>query len=148
MKVSTPLCRGALAVTLVLTMRVAASADGAVVRIGQVNAAAGTAVPVSVSLKNGGAQIEGVQVDISFDGSIVSISRKPDGSPDCTATPELQKDGSVFVFLPANCSGLACTTVRALIMPRLTLNPAERQPPLPIADGAVLFSCQVASVAP
>lgn len=147
MKIRTRLYRGALAVTLLLTARATVNADAAVVRVGRVNGAAGTAVTVPVSLKNGGAQIEGAQVDISLDGSIVSISRKSDGSPDCTVTPELEKLGSMFTFLPASCSGLVCTTVRALIMPRLTLNPAERQPPLPIADDAVLFSCSVAVAA-
>ncbi len=53
----------------------------------------------------------------------------------------------MFVFLPASCSGLICTTVRALIMPRLTFNLTERQPPLPIPDDAVLFSCLVAVAA-
>ncbi len=147
MKISTRLYRGALAVTLALTVRATVSADAAVVHVGRVNAAAGTAVPVPISLKNGGAQIEGVQVDISFDGSIISISRKADGSPDCTVTSELEKLGSTFVFLPTTCSGPVCTTVRALVMPRLPLRPAERQPPLPIPDDAILFSCVVAVAA-
>jgi hypothetical protein len=119
-----------------------AASDMPNVEVSRVHAAPGAIATVSATLNSAGAGIAGAQNDIVFDPGLVAVVAKPNGKPDCTANPQIQKPGTAFSFLPPGCrSGIAesCIGVRALV---LSLSDVT-----PIPNGSVLYSCrlQVAS---
>jgi MYXO-CTERM domain-containing protein len=61
------------------------------------------------------------------------------GVPDCTANDAIKKEATAFGFLPAGCSGTACTGVRALVF-GIKASTANKL----IPDGSVLYTCNVA----
>jgi hypothetical protein len=100
-----------------------------------VAAKAGERVAIAVTLRISGATIAGTQNDLHFDGVNITVAARTDGSPDCTVDPAIHKDGTSFAFFPHGCAGAACTSVRALIFALDNVDP--------IADGSVLYTCNV-----
>lgn len=109
--------------------------------IGSGSAAAGTttAFAVTFSLTDPLVTVAGVQNDITFD-PLTPIPAATDGRPDCTAEPGIDNDVTSFTFLPMGCTpGDDCSGVRAFVLSTANTDP--------IADGATLYSCQVAIAA-
>ncbi|MCX8073481.1 MAG: hypothetical protein N3C12_13695 [Candidatus Binatia bacterium] len=95
--------------------------------------AAGDAV-ISVKLAAGGQQVAGTQNDLVFDAS-VRVKARPNGRPDCSVNPDINKGGTSFAFQPSGCSGDSCTGVRAIVFATDNVDP--------IPDGSVLYTCNV-----
>ncbi|GBD26040.1 Anti-sigma-I factor RsgI2 [bacterium HR30] len=95
--------------------------------------AAGDAV-ITVKLAAGGHAVAGTQNDIEFHPN-VRVKARPNGRPDCTVNPDINKPGTSFAFFPSGCTGSACTGVRAIVF--ATDNVAS------IPDGSVLYTCNV-----
>ena len=72
--------------------------------------------------------------DCTTTGDTCAAPSKP--IPACCVNPTIMKSGSSFAFEPPNCTGTACTGIRALILS--TSNVAE------INTGSRLYSCAVA----
>jgi len=95
-------------------------------------------VTIEISLETT-VEVAGTQNDISFDPK-APIAANSSNQPDCTANPDIHKNGTSFAFQPAGCTpGTTCTGVRALV---LALNNVD-----PIPSGSVLYTCQVAIAA-
>ncbi len=95
---------------------------------------AGAAATITVNLAAGSSQIAALESDLAFPAS-APIAAKANGRPDCTVNLDINKGATSFGFLPVNCSGAACTTVRAIVISFDDSNP--------IADGSVLFTCSL-----
>jgi DNA-binding beta-propeller fold protein YncE len=96
----------------------------------------GETVTVSVTLRTMGDAIVATQNDLGYDAH-APIAAGPEGEPDCTVNPSIDKPDAVFGFLPAGCGvAEACTSIRAVIVSLENIDP--------ILDGAVLYSCRVA----
>ena len=89
---------------------------------------------LTVRLASGGQAVAAVQADLLLPAGITAKT-KPNGRPDCSVNPEIRKPSTAFGFLPESCSGASCTTVRAIVTATENVEP--------IADGAVLFTCNV-----
>src|SRR6185369_13859084 len=63
------------------------------------------------------------------------IAARPDGSPDCTVNPAIDKNDSAFRFASIDCAGSACIAVRAIVVAFDNVDT--------IPDGSVLYSCEV-----
>jgi hypothetical protein len=96
----------------------------------------GTTVTLAVSLQTGGASVGGTQNDLFFDPVNTPVDVLADGAPDCAVNPAIHREYTQFAFEPPGCSGAACTSVRAIVL-------SFAQAQQPIADGAVLYTCQV-----
>jgi hypothetical protein len=79
--------------------------------------------------------VAGVQNDIAFD-PLTPVVATTAGEPDCTVNPAIDKDATTFTFLPMNCEPGSCTGMRAFVLSTVNTNP--------LADGAELYSCNVA----
>jgi hypothetical protein len=104
-------------------------------RVSSAAGKAGERVTIAVTLHSSGAAVAGTQNDLHFDGVNITVAARTDGSPDCTVDPAIHKDGTSFAFFPHGCAGAACTSVRALVF---SLDNVD-----PIADGSVLYRCNV-----
>jgi hypothetical protein len=121
-------------------VEVVAAAVGSI-DIGSASAAAGatTAFAVTFALSDPLAVVAGLQNDIGFD-ALTPIPPATDGRPACTVDPGIAKDATSFIFLPMGCTpGDDCRGVRAFVLSTTNTDP--------IADGATLYSCQVAVAA-
>jgi CSLREA domain-containing protein len=101
----------------------------------------GDQVTFAAILRTAGADIVDAQNDITFDPITVPILALSANVPDCTTNPDIEKP-SLFQFLPRDCTGSACTGVRAYIFPLIPPPP----PPTPIPSipgGATLYTCRV-----
>ena len=105
-----------------------------------VTALPGQTVPVSFSLFTNDAAVAGTQNDVNFDPADAPIAAKANGTPDCTVNPAINKSATSFAFLPSGCVGADCTVIRAQVL--ATDNVAL------IADGSVLYTCNVNVAAP
>jgi len=105
------------------------------IKVGSASGARGTQVSVAVTLRTSGFAVAGTQNDISFDPH-APIAARSNGHPDCAVNPNIDKNGTAFAFKPAGCAGANCTAIRALVL--------DVENTAPIADGAVLYTCQVA----
>jgi len=106
--------------------------------VGDTTGEAGGVTSFDVSLETD-VEVAGTQNDIAFDAD-APIAAKGDGTPDCAVNPAIDKDGTSFAFRPAGCTvGTDCTGIRAIVLSLENLDP--------IADGAVLYTCQVALAA-
>src|SRR6185369_13465521 len=90
---------------------------------------------ISVTLGTGGIEIAGTQNDIMFTAD-ARIAALPDGTPDCAVNPAIRKAGTTFSFTPPDCSGTACTGMRAIVLDFSNTNT--------IAQGAELYTCTIA----
>lgn len=104
-------------------------------RVSSAAGKAGERVTIAVTLHSSGAAVAGAQNDVHFDGVNITVAAGANGSPDCTVDPTIHKDGTSFAFLPHGCTGATCTSVRALVF---SLDNVD-----PIADGSVLYRCNV-----
>src|SRR5215468_3713444 len=116
-----------------VVLLLAAQAHGVAISLGTANGAAGSTASFGATLASQGSMVAGTQNDIAFDPS-TPIAAKANGKPDCTAL--VKTDGSQFAFRPPNCTGSACTGVRAIIISFSDLSP--------IPDGTELYTCNVA----
>lgn len=103
----------------------------AIIAVGCGEAAPGQEVPIAVFLHTGGRPIAGVQVDLAPDRGVY-VNARPNGRPDGNVNPELRKESTAFAFQPAGCSGVECTSVRAIVLSMSNLDL--------IPDGAELFT--------
>lgn len=108
------------------------------VAVGSATGALGTQVTFDVTLNTGGASVAGLQLDIGFDPS-TPVAAQPNGRPNCTVNPAIDKGGTSFSFQPSGCTTTSCTRVRVLV---LSVSNTD-----PIPDGSVLFTCKV-NIAP
>jgi hypothetical protein len=122
-----------------LCLLAAASAGAASVDIGSATGAAGSVVTIDVSLRTMGAMVLGTQNLIEFDRE-TPVAAKPNGGPDCTPNPAIDKNGTAFRFLPLECDpAVDCAAVRVFV---LALDNV-----LPIPDGSVLYTCRISIAA-
>jgi hypothetical protein len=92
-------------------------------------------VDVNVVMRPLGYAVTRLDHELHFDGFAAVASLGPGGRPDCTPGSFLAVDSHDFTFLPVDCTpGVDCDAVRALITTRE-----------PIADGAVVYRCNVLS---
>jgi hypothetical protein len=108
---------------------------GPAIVLGAVRGDPGGDAIVIVTLRTGGWGVGGMQNDIIFDSVNAPIAAKASGKPDCSANPDINKEGTVFGFLPAGCSGTSCTSLRAIVISY------ENTGAIP--DGSVLYTCRV-----
>ncbi len=114
---------------------VVANAGVASINVGSASGADGQQVTFAVSLSTGGASVAATQNDIAFDVANTPIAATLSGSPDCTVNPSINKEYTVFAFEPPSCVGAACTSIRALVLSLMNVNP--------IPDGSMLYTCKV-----
>jgi hypothetical protein len=92
-------------------------------------------VPVRLEYLHSAVDVAGTQNELVFDRA-APIAARLDGTPDCTANPNIDKDATDFLFLPLDCTpGIDCERVRAFV---LALDNTD-----PIPDGSVLYRCAV-----
>lgn len=101
----------------------------------KVSGAPGQTVSFSATLRTGGATVAGAQNDIQFDPANTPLASKSAGKPQCAVNPAIGKNATAFSLRPNECSGRACTGMRALV---LSITDTR-----PIADGSVLYTCTV-----
>jgi hypothetical protein len=89
---------------------------------------------LTVTLQTGDAIVAATENEIGFDPA-APMGTKINGKPDCTVNPEIEKTATAFSFLPSGCSGVTCTTVRAIVLSIDNITP--------IADGSVLYTCRI-----
>jgi YVTN family beta-propeller protein len=100
---------------------------------GAVDARPGQRAALTLQLDARGRAVAGVQNDLEFAPGI-AVAARPNGRPDCTVNPAIDKRGTSFAFQPAHCTpGTDCTAMRALV---LSLEAVD-----PIADGSPLYTC-------
>ena len=109
------------------------------INVGSAIGAPGHQVSFDVRLNTSEVQLSGVQADITFDPGNAPVAANASGKPDCIVNANIGKGNTAFGFLPFGCSGVACRTVRAVVLSAHNSNP--------IPDGSVLFSCRV-SISP
>jgi hypothetical protein len=97
--------------------------------------APGQAVVIEARLRTGGAAIGAAQADIAFDGVNTPIRAMPNGAPDCTRDPNLNKQ-FVATFRPIGCAGSSCNMLRTFVF-------ANAFPISPVTDGTLLYTCKV-----
>jgi hypothetical protein len=96
------------------------------INVGSAGGAAGTPVQIAVTLSTTNMAVAGTANDIVFDPLTPIVN--------CTVNPAFA-GFSAAVLLPDNCTpGVDCQMARILII---------RFPPIPIADGATLYTCDV-----
>jgi MYXO-CTERM domain-containing protein len=117
------------------TLLLAASAQAVIINVQSATGNKDQTVTVGVNLSTEGAQVAGTQNDIGF-AAPIGVAAKTNGRPDCTVNGDINKGGTSFAFQPSGCTaGTDCTGARALV---LALDNVD-----PIADGSVLYACQV-----
>ncbi len=95
----------------------------------------GDRLTFDVTLQTRGSAIAGTQNDISFDSG-TPIAAAPNGRPDCTANPAINKLATNFAFRPGGCTpGRDCTAIRVLVLSTDNVDPID--------DGALLYTCAV-----
>jgi len=99
---------------------------------------AGEQGTVTATLRTVGRAIAGVENVIGF-GAFVRIAARPNGRPDCSVNPDIDRSATSFAFQPNGCSGQACTALKAIVLS------FDNRDPLP--DGAQLYSCRIAVAA-
>jgi hypothetical protein len=106
------------------------------IRLGEARGEPGSVTEVAVNLHTAGETVLGTVNEVYF-AADTPIRAKADGTPDCTANPELGKDLTSFAFRPPECTDTGCTAARALVV-GFEVNPNGA-----IADGAELYRCVV-----
>lgn len=128
----------AASVAMLLMAASAHAGEGATVEIvvGSASGSPGDTVQVEVTLSTGGNEVAGTQNDITFGAdSGIRVAALGNGRPDCTVNPDINKTGTQFAFQPPNCTGDACTGIRAIVINFGDLSPIE--------DGSLLYTCNV-----
>ena len=118
-----------------LALLCSTSARAASVRVDAPDASPGDTVTVNVVLRDGGAAVASLSIDVGFPPA-APIDARPNGRPSCAAREEIDKPSSAFTFRPNGCAvGADCTSIRAGIT---SFVPDTANVPIP--DGMV-FSC-------
>lgn len=112
----------------------ARAASAISIDIGSATAQSGSTVPVAVTLRTMGAEVVGTQNLVTF-APPLRIAALPNGAPDCTVSPGIQKGATSFRFWPPECVGQECTSTRAFVLA------FDNSSPIP--DGSVLYTCRV-----
>jgi hypothetical protein len=88
--------------------------------------------------RDAGEEVAAVQMDLTFDADTLAIAADPDGRPDCSVDPAIDKPASGFGFGPSGCGPghRPCSRVRAVIVATDNVDPIDQ--------GAVLYRCRVA----
>lgn len=98
----------------------------------RVQSAAGARVEVGLTLRSEGQAVSALQFELPF--SAVYTIAATANRPACRVAPEIDKPGSIFAFVPADCDPQAsCEGVRAILF--------EFGEQFPIPDGARVASC-------
>jgi hypothetical protein len=91
---------------------------------------------LTVTLIANGTSVASTQNSITFDSTNTPIPRNSvTGLPSCFNNSAIQKEATTFSFLPAGCTGTACTKVMAIVKSNVNTTP--------IPDGATLYTCNV-----
>jgi hypothetical protein len=98
--------------------------------ISTATAFAGNEVTIDVHLMSPIDMAAGAQLDID---APFPFATQPNGRPDCSVNPAIQKNGTTFTFLELGCTD--CRSARALVLDLSNV--------LPIPDGSRLFSCRI-----
>jgi hypothetical protein len=93
---------------------------------------------VSVLLDLADRLIAGTQNDLRFEDPSAAVLRLPNGRPDCTVNPAIDKDGTSFAFRPPGCAPDTCSGIRALVLA------TDNTDALP--DMATLYTCRITAV--
>ncbi len=80
----------------------AQSAGGPAVNVGSASGAPGATVQIPVRLANGGGKVAAASVDISYDGTQVSVKLKANGKPDCAINPAIGQSSAASKSLLAS----------------------------------------------
>ncbi len=123
---------GALLTPLAVVLAAVQPASARTVTVGGASGQPGWVVDVPVTLSDSSGTA-GTQNDISYDGVVLRIRAKADGSPDCAVNPALGKSG-YFEFHPFGCVADDCYAARAIIVSTSNITT--------IPDGD-LYTCQV-----
>jgi hypothetical protein len=108
----------------------AVCADAVSINVGSASGAAGTQVQIPVTLSTAGMAVAGTSNTITADPATPFVA--------CTVNPAFA-GFSAAILLPQGCTpGVDCLQARGLII---------RFPPLPIPDGATLYTCDVSIAA-
>jgi hypothetical protein len=101
------------------------------IEVGSLTAGPGDAASFEVSVRTSRDDVGGTGNRLLWDGPFEVVQ--------CTRNPDVQREATAFGFIPAGCreSG-TCTSLRALV---LSFGIPELPPPL--ADGDVLYTCEV-----
>ncbi|GIW46008.1 MAG: hypothetical protein KatS3mg077_3290 [Candidatus Binatia bacterium] len=89
---------------------------------------------VEVRLRTGAFLVAGTQNEIVPD-SYSRLVAGPDGRPDCTVNPAINKEAARFVFQPPGCDEGHCARVQALVYSAFNVDP--------IPDGSWLYRCRL-----
>jgi hypothetical protein len=101
------------------------------VEIGAARGGRGETVAITATLHVAAEIVAGVQNDINVPPDVGISFRR------CRVNGGIEKNGSAFALLPSGCTpGVDCTRARAIVLSFENVDP--------IADGAVLYSCEVA----
>jgi hypothetical protein len=128
-----------MAIALVaLILAAAAPARGVVFEYGNATIPAGAVGQVSVWLRTGGAEVAGVQNDIRFPAGMHTVAAaqgpwpRPSGGSACRVNPDIRKELAVRVLWSDDGGG---ERLRAIVLSIANMGP--------IADGALLYTCDV-----
>jgi hypothetical protein len=80
----------------------AAMAQTPAIKVGEARGAPGDTVKIKVTLVKGGGKAVAASSDILYDGTQLSVKRKPNGKPDCTINPAIGPEGAASKSLLAS----------------------------------------------
>lgn len=80
----------------------AALAQSPAIKVGNASGTPGATVKVKFILVNGGGKVAAAASDIAYDGTQLSVKRKPNGKPDCTINPAIGSEGAASKSLLAS----------------------------------------------
>jgi hypothetical protein len=104
------------------------------IRVGSATGQPGERVTIGITLHTGGETIVATQNQILLDVRAPIAARGT--RPSCTVNPAIEKDGTVFAFLPPECAaGGSCELIRAIV---ISFGESTAIP-----DGSVLYTCAV-----
>ena len=95
----------------------------------------GEVVEVGVRLLAGDAEVNTARLTLEYDKALIAVAPR-NGRPNCAVNPDIEKDGTSFVFLPTQCDAAEgeCTAMRTFVYTTGNV--------YPIPDGAELFTCR------
>ncbi len=114
---------------------------GVLLQGSQTAVSAGQEAPFDLRLRllRADVRVAGVQNDLDFSSGPLRITAKPNGAPDCTVNPTIDKGSTTFAFRPPGCAGKTCTGVRAIVFSTDNTDP--------VPDDSPLYTCNVAVAA-
>jgi hypothetical protein len=108
--------------------------EGLNIRVGSATGQPGERVTVSITLHTGGETIVATQNQILLDVRAPIAARGT--RPNCTVNPAIEKDSTVFTFLPPECTASGnCELMRSIVI--------SFADSTSIPDGSVLYTCAI-----